>query len=151
MLIALYRTKIMTKKRWYLKIIFHIVDICKVNGWLLYCRHCKQNSIASKHQMFLLSFVTDVSLALRQSSKPVLLGRKKRLYSPPPPKVGKKPTLPKPVPDVRYDLIDHFPEFTEKRGRCRFCRMGYSYVICNKCRITLCLRKDQNCFYDFHH
>ena len=41
MLIALYRTKIMTKKRWYLKIIFHIVDICKVNGWLLYRRHCK--------------------------------------------------------------------------------------------------------------
>ena len=77
MLIALYRTKIMTKKRWYLKIIFHIVDICKVNGWLLYCRHCKQNSIASKHQTFLLSFVTEVSLAIRQSSKPVLLGRKK--------------------------------------------------------------------------
>ena len=101
--------------------------------------------------MFLLSFVTDVSLALRQSSKPVLLGRKKRLYSPPPPKVGKKPTLPKPVPDVRYDLIDHFPEFAEKRGRCRFCPVGYSYVICNKCSMTLCLRKDQNRFYDFHH
>ena len=75
--IALYRTKIMTKKRWYLKIIFHIVDICKVNEWLLYCRHCKQNSIASKHQTFLLSFVTEVFLAIHQSSKPVLLGRKK--------------------------------------------------------------------------
>ena len=114
MLIALYHTKIMTKKRWYLKIIFHIVDICKFNGWLLYCHHCKQNSIASKHQMSLLSFVTDVSLALRQSSKPVLLGRKKISYSLSWPKVGKKATLPKPFPDVRY-LIDHFPEFTEKR------------------------------------
>ena len=49
--------------------------------------------------------------------KPVLLGReKKRSYSLPPPKVGKKTTLPKPVPDVWYDLIDHFPEFTEKEG-----------------------------------
>ena len=85
MLIALYRTKIMIKKR-YLKIIFHIVDICKVNGWLLYRGHCKQNSIASNHQNSLLSFVTDVSLALRQSSKPVLLGRKKGSYSPPPAK-----------------------------------------------------------------
>ena len=65
MLIALYRKKVMTKKRWYLKIIFHIVDVCKVNGWLLYCRHCKQNSIESKHQMPLLSFLTDVSLSLR--------------------------------------------------------------------------------------
>ena len=35
-LIALYRTKIMIKKRWYLKLIFHMVDICKINGWLLY-------------------------------------------------------------------------------------------------------------------
>ena len=84
MLIALYRTKIMIKNRCYLKIIFHIVDICKVNGWLLYRGHCKQNSIASNHQNSLLSFVTDVSLALRQSSKPVLLGRKKGSYSPPP-------------------------------------------------------------------
>ena len=65
MLIALYRAKVMTKMHWYLKIIFHIVDICKVNG--------------SKHQMSLLSFVIDVSLALRQSSKPVLLGRKKKI------------------------------------------------------------------------
>ena len=32
MLIALYGTKIMTKMRWYLKIVFYIVDICKFNG-----------------------------------------------------------------------------------------------------------------------
>ena len=35
MLISLYRTNIKSK-RWYLKIIFHCIDICKVNGWLLY-------------------------------------------------------------------------------------------------------------------
>ena len=105
-----------------------------------YRHHCKQNSIASKHQMSLLSFVTDVSLNLRHSSKPVLFGRRKRSYLPPPtpsppPKVGKETTLPKPVPHVRYDLIDHFPQFTEKRGRCLFCPMGYSYVIYNKCYV----------------
>ena len=74
-----------------------------------------------------------------------------RTRSLPLPKVCKKPTLPKPVPDVRYDLIDHFSEFIEKRVRCRFCPMENSYVICNKFRITLCFRKDQSCFYDFHH
>ena len=78
-LIPLYGTKIMTKKCWYLKIIFGIVDICKVSGWLLHRRHCKQNSVASKYQMSLLHFVTDVSLVLSQSSKLVLLGRKKRI------------------------------------------------------------------------
>ena len=79
--------------------------------------HCKQNSTMSKHQMSLLSFVIDVFLPLHQSSKPVLLGRKKRSYSLPPLVFGKKPTLPKPLPDTRYDLIDHFPEFTEKTER----------------------------------
>ena len=97
--------------------------------------------------MSLLSFVIDVSLALRQSSKPVLLGREKKNYIHRHlRRLEKKPTLPKQVPGVRYDLTDHFPEFTEKRGRCRFCPTGYSYVICNKCSITLCLRKGQNCF-----
>jgi hypothetical protein len=35
MLISLYRTKIKSK-RWYLKVLFHCVDIAKVNAWLLY-------------------------------------------------------------------------------------------------------------------
>ena len=35
MLIALYRTLIKTK-RWYFKILFHCVDIAKVNAWLIY-------------------------------------------------------------------------------------------------------------------
>ena len=39
-LIALYWTEITTKKPWCLKLIFHMVGICKVNGWLLYRRFC---------------------------------------------------------------------------------------------------------------
>ena len=35
-LIALCRTNIITRKRWYFKLIFHCVDIAKVNAWLLY-------------------------------------------------------------------------------------------------------------------
>ena len=35
MLISLYRTSFKTK-RWYLKLLFHCVDIAKVNSWLLY-------------------------------------------------------------------------------------------------------------------
>ena len=40
-LIALYRTTIKSK-RWYLKVLFHCVDIAEVNAWLLYRRHCDQ-------------------------------------------------------------------------------------------------------------
>ena len=36
MLIALYHVDIQTRKRWYLKIITHCLNICNVNAWLLY-------------------------------------------------------------------------------------------------------------------
>ena len=38
MLIALHRKEITTKKRLYLKLILHMVDICKDHSWLLNCR-----------------------------------------------------------------------------------------------------------------
>ena len=41
MLISLYRIKIKTR-RLYIKIFCHLVDMAKVNAWLLYCRHCDQ-------------------------------------------------------------------------------------------------------------
>ena len=41
MLISLYRTQV-KPKRWYIKVLFHCVDIAKVNAWLLYKRHCIQ-------------------------------------------------------------------------------------------------------------
>ena len=83
-------------------------------------RHCKQNSIASKRQTPLLSFVTHLSLLLCQSSKPVLLGRKKTSYSPSPPKVGKKPTLPKPAPDVDIIYLITFQNSQKKEGDVNF-------------------------------
>ena len=38
MLISVYRTNIKAK-RLYLKVLFHCLDIAKVNAWLLYQRH----------------------------------------------------------------------------------------------------------------
>ena len=47
MLISLYRTPIKTK-RWYLKVLFHSIDIAKVNAWLIYRHHCKQLKVSKK-------------------------------------------------------------------------------------------------------
>ena len=49
MVIALWRTEIVSEKRWYLKIIFHMVGICKVSSWLLYRCHCNQQGILKKN------------------------------------------------------------------------------------------------------
>ena len=45
MLIALYRIRMKTR-RWYIKIFWHMIDICKVNAWNLYRRRCNQEGKA---------------------------------------------------------------------------------------------------------
>ena len=57
--VSLYRTNIKSK-RWYLKIIFHCIDICKVNGWLLYRRFADQTNLPKKKQNKLLKFTIDI-------------------------------------------------------------------------------------------
>ena len=44
MLVALYRLNIGVK-RYYLRIVFHLLDMCVVNAWLLYRHHCSQQGI----------------------------------------------------------------------------------------------------------
>ena len=58
--LALYRIMVKTR-RWYVKVLQHLVDIAKVNGWILYCRHYAQNSLPPKHKLSLLKFSTELS------------------------------------------------------------------------------------------
>ena len=110
MLIPLYRTNIKSK-RWYLKIIFHCIDICKVNGLLLYRRFADQTNLPKKKQNKLLKFTIDIACGLTMSNKvsstrPV--GRpSKSLEHEPPSKRGCKASVPIPISDVRYDLLNH--------------------------------------------
>ena len=45
MLIALYQIKVKTRQ-WYIKIFWHLIDICKANAWNMYRRHRQQNSMS---------------------------------------------------------------------------------------------------------
>ena len=147
MLIALHRTEITTKKHWYLKLIFHMVHICKVNGWLLYRSFCDQQRILKKTQKPLLTLITDLAHALQLSGKSKSVGRSRKRSLSPQPAVGKKAAIAKPVSDA----VDHFPEFGEKRERCRYGLDGYNSVYCKKCSMVLCLRKNKSYFSEFHH
>ena len=69
MLIALYGTKIMDKEGWYFKVIFHALDICKINGWLIYRRHRDQEAVLKQDQKSLLAFVSELVEALRLARK----------------------------------------------------------------------------------
>ena len=69
------------------------------------------------------------------------------------PIVARKATVQKPIPDVRYESVDSFPEFHEKWNRCCFCPDGYNYVSYSKHEIVLCLRNRKTVlfFFDFHY
>ena len=63
--------------------------------------------------------------------------------------VGWKPSVPAPIPSVRYDSTSHWPEIDGNLSRCRRCDMTCT-VKCSKCGVRLCLNKDRNCFKDYH-
>ena len=54
MLTYLDLVDIQTRKRWYLKIITHLVNICYGNGWLVYRRHSEKLQVLKKNQHNLL-------------------------------------------------------------------------------------------------
>ena len=62
MLISLHCVDIQTRKRWYLKIITHLVNIYNVNGWLLYRRCSEQLRVLKKNQHNLLQFMKGVAM-----------------------------------------------------------------------------------------
>lgn len=150
MLISLYRTSFKTK-RWYIKILFHLVDIAKVNAWLIYRRHCDQLKVAKRSQMSLLQFTSGIASGLttaETTKQPV--GRPRRSDGIDTPLVKRKRPTDIPVADTRYDQVGHWPEFREKKNKCRECKTGTGRVYCKKCDLCLCLSNSRNCFWDFH-
>uniref|UniRef100_A0A8C1TF05 PiggyBac transposable element-derived protein domain-containing protein n=1 Tax=Cyprinus carpio TaxID=7962 RepID=A0A8C1TF05_CYPCA len=126
MFAALYRIDI-RPHRWYLRILYYLIDLSLVNGWLLYRRHLTQKQ--EKKYMPLLDFRVQVADALI--------------------KVGKQ-RISAPSVDVRLDRCDHFPIHAEKCGQCRLCKNGYMQMACLKCKVLLCFTKDKNCFLEYH-
>lgn len=73
MQVNIYRTDIKCK-RYYLRIIFHIVDMCIVNSWLMYKPYFKQLNII-KHDS-LLTFKMNIALGLLKAGKDKVKTRK---------------------------------------------------------------------------
>ena len=143
MVITLYRTNIITRKRWYPKLIFYCVDIAKVNGLLLHWKHFQQK------QINLRTFTTQIDSAFTLAGKDPerLVGRPRHSISPKPP-VGRNPAVPLPVADIRFDKVAHWPEIDSNHSHCRKCNMTCT-VKCFKCMVGLCLNKNRNSFKDF--
>lgn len=157
MLVSLYRIK-HGVKRYYLRIIFHLIDVAIVNAWLLYRKDC--NLRGTKHKS-LIDFRADIGNALLQKNVCTLFRKSGRPTSTESSPVGsptlltamqnkKKITMPTPVDDVRYDSYGHFPTHLDPKQRCRQCKTSYSRLGCVKCKVALCFTNTKNCFVEFH-
>ncbi|KAH9636515.1 hypothetical protein HF086_017681 [Spodoptera exigua] len=142
MLIALYRTSFKSR-RWYMNIFGQMLDIAVNNAWLLYRRNCNMKSLKN---ISLKKFRQKLAVELRQ------MGRSNETDAPSP--VPKKtliqnPSAPRPPESVRYDGINHWPEYTTY-GCWKFCKNNKTNMHCSKCKQKLCLVTKRNCFYNFH-
>ena len=154
MLISLYRIKVKTKP-WYIKVFWHLIYISKVNAWNLYQHHFAQYEKPKRQMPCLLKFSSALGNALIQANKPVHVHRPGR-----PSKhascgncenaQSKRASVPTPCLDIRYDQIGHWPEPVDKKDRCHLCQ-AYSRTKCSKCKLSLSLLKDRNCFEDIRH
>lgn len=145
MLIALYRTEMKTR-RWYLSIFSQLLDICVNNAWLLYRRDMQRKGIR-KHKA-LKEFRLEIYMALQHKGKHVDIRSVEDLKDK---EKVKKPKRSRPVDDVRFDTVDHFPQHGSEYGRCAYCKKGFTTVYCLKCNVRLCFVKDRNCFFNYHH
>lgn len=139
MMLALYRTKLKTKK-WYKRIFTHLLDLCVVNSWFLYRQ-------ATKSKMQMVHFKLELARSLIKTHQ----------------EVDQQPEVPmnpvkrmRSAKDVcnsaRFDGMNHFPKQTQSCAqRCKMDECGRkSTYICLKCHVSLCIDGKTDCFYKFH-
>lgn len=151
MLVALYRMNLGTKK-YYMRIFFHIIDVCIVNAWLLY-----RKSVGNvKKVKPLINFKAEIAHGLltygriyssrrgTPTSRQASASPSNPLYKPGPSRLS---TL-----DSRFDNIGHMPLYEKKKNRCKHCHNinAYSRMKCIKCNVHLCFTEKKNCFIDYH-
>ncbi len=136
--------------KWYKRILYHFIDLCIVNSYILF----KVQTGDSKLPLY--RFKLNVALALMfgenfgspLSAAAVLLlqeGQAKAENGDP---VGDGD----PVDAVRLDGHNHWPDnVATVQRRCKLPGCSKKSVVwCTKCRVYLCIKKERNCFVQYH-
>ena len=148
MLIELYRMDTHGKK-WYMPYTFnYFLDVSVVNALFFYQRHMGQHG--RTHKKSLLDFKSETANYLTSANNGTPGYRRRPLRhqdcsTPKRPKLVK----PKPYDSIRYDGIQHWPEEVADKTRCQLCST-YARIQCSKCKVSLCLVQNRNCFKIFH-
>lgn len=153
-LIALYRTKIRSKK-WYLCIYFHLMDMLCVNAWLLYRRDPKAYGQPKREELSLRLFKTSVAEVL---CKEGTTSQGKRGND----QVLESFSLNLRGKGIKKEQQCHILRsgemalptggfYAEKQGRCKNegCT-AQTRVMCEKCAVYMCFTPKKNCLRDFN-
>lgn len=173
-LIQYYRINIRTSK-WTVRAIMHFVDLAIIAAWMEYRKDCLQHKIQSSKILDSYHFrlaVADQLICTEpiESEKTPHRGRPARAKRGPRPankeKEGRAPgdeeasKTPKrsrkeniPPTDFRQDSGEHLPVFIASKSNAR-CKMPgctkKTFIKCNRCGVHLCIKREKNCFFEFH-
>ena len=146
--LSFYRIKTKSPK-WYKRVLYHFTDVCTVNSYILF------KKAAGKEYLPLYQYKMEVALALmyaesfdRPLSAAAILLRRGYQEAENGDPVGDAD----PAEAVRLDGHNHWPQnVAQQQRRCKLpgCKQR-SVVWCTKCRVYLCLKKDRNCFIEYH-
>jgi len=145
MLASLYRIDRKSRK-YYTRIVYYLFSVCVNNAWILH----KKNNPSNK--LLLRDFILSVSESLINARK--LSGKKFnfcRTVTPKPKNISSSSCIAN--KDTRFDKLDHWVDLVKEnnqRKRCKLCGVTTTSR-CIKCNVFLCLVRDKNCFYIYHH
>ena len=148
-LISLYKIPLRSKK-YYMRLVFHMIDMAVVNAWQLYRRDASSLNLQRKDILSLAGFKLLLSFDLMKVGK--VCGRKRgRPSSTGVPRKPPKKGCHRPSVAIQKDGIGHLPRISEKRQRCKMenCK-GRTNIYCKKCNVNLCLNNKSNCFELYH-
>ncbi|XP_022163631.1 piggyBac transposable element-derived protein 2-like isoform X2 [Myzus persicae] len=146
--IGRYKIRFRSRK-WYMRLFYHLIDLSVVNSWLLFKRVKEQQN--EKPEIELPDWRKQLACGLVKSGQIRVSGRGRPTTSLEVKIASTRPQSFRPTKDVRTDKTDHWPQFSDKRERCKMpsCK-GFTYIKCSKCTIYLCLNRNNNCFTNYH-
>ncbi|KAI8432777.1 hypothetical protein MSG28_013736 [Choristoneura fumiferana] len=149
-IMGIYKIELRSK-RWPMRLFFHYLDLTMANAWLLYKRICKSKNLPEKSVKASADFRLDVAVTLCQMGTKSSATTRRPIENEICAKKHKGPAQHAPPQAVRQDQIGHWPQWADKKIRCKFPKCtGFTHTMCEKCGVALCYTKTKNCFRSYH-
>lgn len=144
----------MKSRKWTMRLFYHFLDLAVINSWVMFK---KVNNIKGNDQLLNLgTFRLELAETLCKLGLPANGAKRGRpsgstIQRELVMKKFRGPAQAIPLKDVRLDQTCHWAVWLDKQQRCKFPKCsGFTFKMCQKCRVSLCDTKKSNCFYKYH-